>query len=114
PVRIDLLGGYRHELGSLLRVESDAAFRELPADMQDLVRHLIAAHHGRARPTIGTSGCDAAPSSAVARHARDAALRFVRLQHRWGPWGLAWLEALLRAADQQASRANDLGGDADG
>lgn len=114
PVRIDLLGGYRHELGSLLRVKSDAAFRELPADMQDLVRHLIAAHHGRARPTIGTSGCDEAPPSALARHARDAALRFVRLQHRWGPWGLAWLEALLRAADQQASRANDLGGDADG
>ncbi len=32
------------------------------------------------------------------------ALRFARLQKRWGPWGLAWWEALLRAADQQASR----------
>jgi CRISPR-associated endonuclease/helicase Cas3 len=37
----------------------------------------------------------------------DVALRFTRLQKRWGPWGLAWWEALLRAADQQASRVND-------
>ena len=37
------------------------------------------------------------------------ALRFARLQKRWGPWGLAWWEALLRAADQQASRDNEAG-----
>jgi hypothetical protein len=30
----------------------------------------------------------------------------IKPQH-WGPWGLAWWEALLRAADQQASRDND-------
>jgi CRISPR-associated endonuclease/helicase Cas3 len=34
----------------------------------------------------------------------EIALRFARLQKRWGPWGLAWWEALLRAADQLASR----------
>jgi CRISPR-associated endonuclease/helicase Cas3 len=38
---------------------------------------------------------------------REVALRFARLQKRWGPWGLAWWEALLRAADVQASRDND-------
>jgi hypothetical protein len=32
------------------------------------------------------------------------ALRFQRLQRHWGPWGLAWWEALLRAADWAASR----------
>jgi CRISPR-associated endonuclease/helicase Cas3 len=41
--------------------------------------------------------------------ARDVAMRFARLQKRWGPWGLAWWEALLRAADAQASRDNDEG-----
>jgi CRISPR-associated endonuclease/helicase Cas3 len=39
--------------------------------------------------------------------ARDVALRFSRLQKRWGPWGLAWWEALLRSADQQASREDE-------
>ena len=37
------------------------------------------------------------------------AMRFARLQKRWGPWVLAWWEALLRAADAQASRDNDEG-----
>jgi CRISPR-associated endonuclease/helicase Cas3 len=53
---------------------------------------------------IETSGCKDAPPSALEERARDVALRFARLQKRWGPWGLAWWEALLRAADQQASR----------
>ena len=39
--------------------------------------------------------------------AREVALRFDRLQRQWGPWGLAWWETLLRAADRQASRDND-------
>ena len=45
---------------------------------------------------------------------RDVALRFARLQKQWGPWGLAWWEVVLRAADQQASRENDHRGKADG
>jgi CRISPR-associated endonuclease/helicase Cas3 len=36
-------------------------------------------------------------------------LRFARLQRRWGPWGLAWWEALLRAADAEASRRHERG-----
>lgn len=109
PVRPRRLGGYRHEFGSLFHAEKDEAFKSLPAEMQDLVLHLIAAHHGRARPTIATEGCDEGPPSVLEERARDVALRFARLNARWGPWGLAWLEALLRAADQQASRANDRG-----
>jgi len=70
--------------------------------------HLVAAHHGRARPVIETKGCDGAPPSALEERARDVALRFARLQKSWGPWGLAWWESLLRAADQQASGENDL------
>lgn len=101
-----LLDGYRHEFGSLPYAEKDAGFRALPAHLQELTLHLVAAHHGWARPVISTSGCDVPPSVSEKR-ARDIALRFARLQKQWGPWGLAWWEALLRAADQQASRDND-------
>ncbi|MGH7215803.1 MAG: CRISPR-associated endonuclease Cas3'' [Nitrospiraceae bacterium] len=107
PLNVALLDGYRHEFGSLPIAEADESFRKLPADNQDLVLHLIAAHHGYARPIIPTESCEDAPPSALDERARDVALRFARLQKRWGPWGLAWWEALLRAADQQASRDND-------
>lgn len=100
------LSGYRHEFGSLPHAERDEAFNGLPPDLQELVLHLIAAHHGRARPVIGTEGCDDAPPSLLEARVRETALRFARLQKRWGPWGLAWWEALLRAADQEASREN--------
>ena len=107
PVNTALLDGYRHEFGSLPLAEKDGRLRGLPEDLQDLALHLIAAHHGFARPVIGTGGCEDAPPSTLEERARGVALRFARLQRRWGPWGLAWWEALLRAADQQASRDND-------
>jgi CRISPR-associated endonuclease/helicase Cas3 len=107
PIDYRLLDGYRHELGSLLRVENDERVPNLPEEHRDLVLHLIAAHHGFARPVIGTNGCEDRPPSALEEKAAEIALRFARLQARWGPWGLAWWEALLRAADQQASRDND-------
>lgn len=102
-----LLEGYRHEFGSLPYAKDDPEFQKLSQKMQDLVLHLIAAHHGYARPLIAIKGCKDAPPSALEDRAREVALRFARLQKRWGPWGLAWWEALLRAADAQASRAND-------
>lgn len=107
PIDQAILDGYRHEFGSLPHAEANAVFRDLPEEWRDLVLHLIAAHHGQARPVIGTRGCEDAPPSALEARARDVALRFAGLQKRWGPWGLAWWEALLRAADQQASREND-------
>lgn len=106
PIDFDLLDGYRHELGSLPYVEAHNDFKTLGEDDQDFVLHLIAAHHGFARPVIGTSGYDDAPPSIVEERARAVALRFAKLSRRWGPWGLAWWEALLRSADQTASRRN--------
>jgi CRISPR-associated endonuclease/helicase Cas3 len=107
PINYSLLDGYRHELGSLLYVEKNARLLALPNDQRELALHLIAAHHGFARTAIGTNGCEDAAPSQLQERTREIALRFARLQHRWGPWGLAWWEALLRAADQQASRDND-------
>jgi CRISPR-associated endonuclease/helicase Cas3 len=106
PIDFDLLDGYRHELGSLPYVEAHLDFKSLGTDDQDFVLHLIAAHHGFARPVIGTRGCDDAPPHTVDERARTVALRFARLSRRWGPWGLAWWESLLRSADQTASRLN--------
>ena len=96
-----LLEGYRHEFGSLLKAEK----QNLPNDTRDLILHLIAAHHGNARPMISPAGCEDGPPSMLESKAGEAALRFARLQKRYGPWGLAWREAILRAADQSASRA---------
>ncbi|MFT4045597.1 MAG: type I-U CRISPR-associated helicase/endonuclease Cas3 [Solimonas sp.] len=107
PINQAVLGGYRHEFGSLPLALDDAEFNKLSQELQDLALHLIAAHHGQARPLIGTAGCEDAPPSKLEERARDVALRYARLQKCWGPWGLAWWEALLRAADAQASRDND-------
>lgn len=100
------LGGYRHEFGSLPHAEAHPRWKALPPDLQELCLHLVAAHHGAARPLIRTDGADEPPSKAVER-ARAVALRYAALSEQWGPWGLAWWESLLRAADQQASRRND-------
>lgn len=109
PINQKLLDGYRHELGSLLYMERDPELKTLPPDLQELALHIVAAHHGGARPLISIRSCEDAPPSALEACAREVALRFARLQKRWGPWGLAWWEALLRAADRQASRENDAG-----
>ena len=95
-----LLEGYRHEFGSLL----DAERTRLPEPSRDLILHLIASHHGYARPGISTRGCEQAPPSLLQRKAGEVARRFARLQKQYGPWGLAWREAILRAADRRASR----------
>jgi CRISPR-associated endonuclease/helicase Cas3 len=107
PIDHDVLDGYRHEFGSLPAIERDPEFLALPEEWRELVLHMVAAHHGNARPLIATKGCEDAPPTALAARARAVALRFARLQQRWGPWGLAWWETLLRAADQQASRDGD-------
>jgi CRISPR-associated endonuclease/helicase Cas3 len=107
PIDHKVLDGYRHEFGSLPYAKEDSGIKRLPEDWDDLALHLIASHHGQARPVIETRGCEDAPPTALEERACEVALRFARLQRRWGPWGLAWWEALLRAADQQASRDND-------
>ena len=111
PINQQILDGYRHEFGSLPYAKDDAEIKKLPNEQQDLALHLIAAHHGYARPLIATDGCEDAPPSMLEERTREVALRFAHLQKCWGPWGLAWWEALLRAADVQASRDNDKRGE---
>jgi CRISPR-associated endonuclease/helicase Cas3 len=101
---------YRHEFGSLIDVLDEeqsywAEFRRLSADMQDVVLHLIAVHHGYGRPHFPSDRAfDPEPKGQkVEQIAADVMQRFARMQRRYGRWGLAFLESLLRAADYAAS-----------
>jgi CRISPR-associated endonuclease/helicase Cas3 len=93
--------GYRHEFGSLLDVHAG-----LPDEARDLALHLIAAHHGRGRPHFSPDEAfdPEAGGRDTAGAAHETPRRFARLQRKYGRWGLAYLESLLRAADILASQ----------
>jgi CRISPR-associated endonuclease/helicase Cas3 len=100
---------YRHEFGALLDVVNDADFQKQPPDVRDLILHLIAAHHGRARPHFPADEVfdPEKPGTQWRDVARETPRRFARLQRKYGRWGLAYLESLVRAADAAASRQKE-------
>jgi CRISPR-associated endonuclease/helicase Cas3 len=121
--RSQLPGGFRHEMVSVQLVEKAGFPPSLAAD-RDLVLHLIAAHHGYGRPFAPVVLDDEPPEVLYQGIALTTAERLVRPPHRldsgiadrfwtltrrYGWWGLAYLEALLRLADQQASAEEDAG-----
>lgn len=79
--------GWRHESHSVAT---------LPRHTHPLVAHVIAAHHGWARPVMPPASGDG--------QGIPTADRFEHLNNQYGPWGLAWLEAVMRLADHRASR----------
>ncbi|HET9627286.1 MAG TPA: type I-U CRISPR-associated helicase/endonuclease Cas3 [Kofleriaceae bacterium] len=112
--------GGRHELMSVALVQDHAALRE--AHDPELVLHLIASHHGWCRPfpppvvdpaaiavrlQHGPHVLAASTQHGLTRLDSGLADRFWRLGARYGWWGLAWLEAVLRLADH---RASEIGG----
>jgi CRISPR-associated endonuclease/helicase Cas3 len=82
--------GWRHEIASVA---------QRPA-LDPLVRYLIGTHHGRGRPWL-----PAAPDVRLWREAGGANWPALarQMQQRFGPWGLAYLEALVRLADWRRS-----------
>jgi CRISPR-associated endonuclease/helicase Cas3 len=94
---------YRHEFGSVI----EATFgNDLASHThRDLILHLIATHHGRGRPHFPADEAfdQEWKNSHSEQVAREVPQRFVRLQRKYGRWGLAYLESLLRAADYAAS-----------
>ncbi|MHB8091226.1 MAG: type I-G CRISPR-associated helicase/endonuclease Cas3g [Syntrophales bacterium] len=101
----NIADNYRHEFGSLMDAVNNPKFIQLSNDEKDIALHLVAAHHGRARPHFPSEevfdhGSAPVASAAVATEVPG---RFAHLQSRFGRWGLAWLESLLRSADYAAS-----------
>ncbi len=101
-------GNYRHEFGSLREFIEGNADKHDP-EIFDLAAHLIATHHGRARPHFPKGGFDPGARAKSPEIATEAMRRFARLQRKYGHWRLAWLENLLRCADALASKENDGG-----
>lgn len=98
------LRGFRHDFESLRLIHEDS-ISGMEAEVLDLALHLIASHHGHSRPCFEDKaygrGADRAGGAALAF---ECVCRFARLQRRFGPWALAYLEAVFQAADITASR----------
>ena len=94
--------GYRHELGSVADLIDNKATL-LTVD-RELCLHLVAAHHGHARPGFRVEAAGPVVTNSATRALTETPARFVRLQSKYGWWALAWLEALVKAADVLASR----------
>lgn len=105
---------YRHEFGSLLDIKRLEEFQRLDEETQDLVLHVVAAHHGRARPhfPVDEAFDPDHPDNEAVQLAREVPRRFARLQRKYGRWGLAYLESLVRAADAMASQQLGSSGEA--
>lgn len=98
-----LPSGWRHELASAAAYWEDSESGRVRAEDRDLVTRLIGTSHGRGRPTFSQSVSTAGPGHA---HALSELVSegeweslVARTDKRWGPWGTAYLEAVLRAAD---------------
>ncbi len=79
--------GWRHEIASLC---------QLPDDADDLVKYLVATHHGYARTILPVSGDEALWHQAGGPTWGKLT---ARLNQEHGAWGLAYQEALVRLAD---------------
>jgi CRISPR-associated endonuclease/helicase Cas3 len=107
--------GFRHELVSvaLLRKHRGELLGGLDEEQAALAEYLVGTHHGRGRPfmpVIEEAGeevsldwdgrpLSASPDHGLYRLEAGWAGCFWHLLRRHGPWGLAYLEALLRLAD---------------
>ena len=111
-------GGRHEELSARLVTAWLTAVGDsrLPSGAADLLTHLVVSHHGRGRPLVepvddGTplavswsiKGQEVSASADLALIDWEQPERFARLNERFGPWGLALLEAVVRQADHTVS-----------
>lgn len=125
--RIRRLAGYpdraRHEASSVIAAGALSSIGR--AHDRDLVLYLIGVHHGYGRPffpvwdddssvrfPVGSNGAGAEIGSGreLARIDSRWVDRFWSLNRRYGYWGLAYLEGILRRANCMQSRSEALNG----
>jgi CRISPR-associated endonuclease/helicase Cas3 len=109
--------GARHESASVLLACVSAEMEQ--AHDPELVLHLIGSHHGYGRPLVphweedddtsvlarrGSKVLESGTGRSLARLDSGWTERFSRLNERYGYWGLAYLETILRRADCVQSR----------
>ena len=83
--------------------------------------HLVISHHGKGRPlvrpvtddTLAVVSCDVEGETVrvpaeLSRTDWNQPARFKRLNDRFGPWGLALLEAILIRADHAVSAGTNV------
>lgn len=114
-VRSGLPRGALHEVWSAALVSGHLASLSTTYADSELVLHLVASHHGRARPLlppivdVGEHRLEATVegreiTTGLPRQVDlDDAERFHRLNARYGRWGLALLESIVRCADMTVS-----------
>ena len=115
--------GGRHELLSVRLVENEPGLTTEDSGFRDLLLHLVASHHGHCRPfapvvfdehpvevDLELQGYRLKHSSATGMEHLGSGVteRFWLLTRRYGWWGLAFLEAILRLADHRQSEWEEM------
>ena len=110
-------GGRHEDLSArLVREWLRRANGRFDGELGDLLVHLVISHHGKGRPLVppvddGTrdvvthelDGIEVSCSADLSEIDWSQPSRFKGLNERYGPWGLALLEAIVRQADHAVS-----------
>ena len=114
----------RHELMSLRMAENNPKLLPDDPGTQELALHLIASHHGNCRPfapfhpadlekreaTFTLNGATMTGQGPTELERMDSGVpeRYWSLTRKYGWWGLAYLEAIMRVADWSQSEIEEL------
>ena len=116
-------GGRHEELSArLVKGWISAGGSSLDDEGQDLLVHLVVSHHGKGRPLVApvadstpepvrwtfNDGLTVNEAADLSQTDWDQPSRFRRLNKKFGPWGLALLETLVRQADHEVSAATEV------